>query len=240
MTISVVTQIYLMSVVILSTEVLVLFFTILDFLKLDFLKRFRISYDNKERDYPSNSEIVHALKVSYSSVLRIYCLPMLLSYVFDIGMPFVNKSEPAPEVGEVIGELMLLTIMGDITLYLIHRLFHTPWLFKNYHIKHHRDYTYTFAAIHHFFDDFEGIVLALAGIFPVIIFHVHFYSYLAWLAIVQLSAIIGHSGYQIPGMSETFPIMNPRYHDGHHKFVGANYGAIFTWTDRMFGTLRLK
>ena len=239
MTIPATTQIYLTMVVLLCTEIPVLFFTILDFLKLDAVKAYRISYyDGVTRDYPTNAEIFHALKVSYASVLRVYCMPMLLSYCFDIGIPFVDNSDN-PDAGMLIVQLFTISFVGDITLYATHRLFHHPYLYKKYHIKHHRDYTYTFAAVHHFFDDFESAALAFGGILPAMIMHVHLYTYLAWLFIVQISAIIGHSGYRIPGMRDDFPIFNPRYHDGHHKYVRANYGAIYTWTDKLFGTLRI-
>ena len=66
-----------------------------------------------------------------------------------------------------------------------------------------------------------------------------FMFFLGNIFFVQLSNVIGHSGYLIPGMPPWFPILNPKYHDNHHYFVNVNYAAMYTFTDRMFGTLRI-
>lgn len=52
----------------------------------------------------------------------------------------------------------------------------------------------------------------------------------------QMAAILGHAGWQVP-WPEWVPLMKPNYHDAHHVDYSVNFGAIYEFTDAMFGTL---
>ena len=102
---------------------------------------------------------------------------MFIAWCLGIGIPFVDNNIESPNALGFTWQFLLTSIVGDQSLYWTHRLFHTPWLYKNYHIKHHQGYRYTFAAIHHLFEDFESLVLAIGGIFTI---HRYHFSVQSW------------------------------------------------------------
>jgi sterol desaturase/sphingolipid hydroxylase (fatty acid hydroxylase superfamily) len=56
----------------------------------------------------------------------------------------------------------------------------------------------------------------------------------------QISAIIGHSGYEYfagPTSRKPFPGICTTYHDQHHSEFVYNYANYFSWWDRIFGTI---
>ena len=65
-----------------------------------------------------------------------------------------------------------------------------------------------------------------------------------WILIAQTWGILGHCGYYIPikGLNPSccfykyFPTLRPEYHDAHHYLFHKNFGLMYTFTDRVFGT----
>merc|ERR1711879_878887 len=60
-----------------------------------------------------------------------------------------------------------------------------------------------------------------------------------WVAFcfTQLNVIIGHAGYQMPFIPKWLPSLQAEYHDFHHVDYKSNFGAIYPFTDKRFGTL---
>ena len=168
-------------------------------------------------------------------------MPCFLESSVGLNSYVILDSSPSP-FGSNILDFIFVSILCDICLHFTHRSFHTSnYLYQKFHIKHHKKYVLTFSAIHHVFPDIEGLALGLGGVLPFIILYQCFdlYIFLAQTFFVQISNIIGHSGYMIPSMPRWFPIFNPHYHDQHHKFYNVNFAATYLFTDAIFGTLKI-
>lgn len=227
-------------IVLLFTELPILFFTILDFLKLESLKKYRIHY-SKERVYPENHEIIFVAKESYKSFFKIY-IPLIF-----IGCKICNYLNFYPYKMDLeipnfwwgILELFLITILGDIFFYWLHRFFHTPFMYKRFHKKHH-EYKFTFAVVHHYLHDVETVLFLIPPILPPVILNSHIVIMWLWMIIAQLNGILGHSGYYLPmPFYKLQPSLRSEYHDTHHYLYNKNFGLMYIFIEKMFGTYHL-
>ena len=133
------------------SEIPTLFFTILDFLKLKSIEKYQIRYNNS-RGYPTNKEIIHALKTSYTKFTKIYIIPLLLMYIFNASISFLSAIDINKSFISYVLDFIFVSILCDVCLYFTHRLFHkSNYLYQKFHIKHHKKYEPTFSAIHYVF-----------------------------------------------------------------------------------------
>lgn len=133
-----------------------------------------------------------------------------------------------------------LILFNDLWFYGVHRLLHTPWLFKHVHAVHHRSIdvnpfsTYSFHAVEAM--SLTGWILPAALLLP--------------LPLPVLSAaqafgfannLMAHLGYELlPSWWVRAPLLRwsntATFHSLHHARLKGNYGLVTRLWDRLFGT----
>ena len=136
-----------------------------------------------------------------------------------------------------------LTLLAhDTYFYWMHRLMHSPKLYRLMHLTHHRSVNPSpWAAFA--FHPLEAVVEA--GIIPVLLMlmPLHPISFLAFVSIMLIFNVYGHLGYELFSLKTyRHPLgkwLNTSvYHNLHHEKFTGNYGLYFTFWDRLCGTLR--
>lgn len=232
-------------IVLFISEIPTFFFTFLDVIKLDCLKKYRIHCYHcaskcivldKEKVYPKNKEILYVFKESYKPFLKIY-IPLIYfsSIIFSYYdyLPYRTDLE-LPNVEYILLELFIISIFGDLLFNLLHRLFHTKYLYQNFHKRHH-EYHYTFAAVKHYLYNFEAFCFLLPPTIPPLLFNSHIMVMWLWIIIAQFAGTLGHCGYSIP-LLNYLPTFTTEYHDKHHILNNKNFGLLYVWLEKLLGT----
>ena len=132
-----------------------------------------------------------------------------------------------------------MTIVFDTLFYWIHRLFHTSWLYKNFHKQHHEyKVAVSISTIYNHPFDF-----LLSNILPSVIAFtllgkMHIITSFLWTFYICALAVTQHVGYDLPWFpwDAFFFGMNINYHDYHHSANVGNYGIFSTFWDAICGT----
>jgi sterol desaturase/sphingolipid hydroxylase (fatty acid hydroxylase superfamily) len=144
-----------------------------------------------------------------------------------------------PLILELIVGLMLLDLIGA---YLVHMIEHKVKFLWKFHMVHHADvYVDTTTANRH--HPGESVIRAVFAIIGVIVLGAPM-----WLVMLYQSASVvlsqfNHSNIKIPKWFDQtfgFILVSPNMHRVHHHVTrpqtDANYGNIFSFWDRLFGT----
>ena len=105
----------------------------------------------------------------------------------------------------------------------------------------HHEYKYSIALAHHWMTFHEAMMFALPQSMPPILLipfigKSHIMSMWVGMIITQMAGILGHAGWQMPFTPSWMPTFKPQFHDYHHIDFYKNYSAVYTFTDKMFGT----
>ena len=136
-----------------------------------------------------------------------------------------------------IFNIIFILIGSDILFYILHRTMHTPYLYKKFHKIHHT-YKEPFALTNHYLDSTELILFFIPPVIPCIIINTHIY--IMWISIILLNwnGIFIHSGYNFTNKYLKYFTPAIIEHDIHHKLFNYNFGATFTFMDKLFGTYK--
>lgn len=134
----------------------------------------------------------------------------------------------------VLAELLVLLVWNDIHFYTIHRTLHHPRLLRAVHAAHHQSIvttpwsTYAFHPV-------EALLLGSVLIVPMLLWPFT-PAALALLPILSLTYnAIGHSNFSALPRRWRW-LSNAQDHHLHHACHRGNYGFLFTFMDRLFGT----
>jgi sterol desaturase/sphingolipid hydroxylase (fatty acid hydroxylase superfamily) len=228
-------------------------FTGLDVLKLKSLYKYRLHYDPEVaghlgvRKYPPNDLIWKTAKVAEFNFLCAYVIPgsVLIKIASKLGIYVYDTDHKDITWGRILKETFTISVFSDIAFYWLHRFLHTPRFYKDWHKMHH-EFRYSIAVAHHWMTYKEALLFALPQAVPPVILgalsrlaggnQMHVLSMWSAFVFTQLSVIVGHAGWQIPGLPKWLPVLQPEYHDFHHVDYKKNFGAIYTLTDKVFGT----
>ena len=125
-------------------------------------------------------------------------------------------------------------LCSEMYFYYVHRLFHTPYLYKNIHYFHHKhDKPYALCAyvVHPLEHLLVNLPTLLIG--PMI-FHVGVSKQMMkiWVVVANISIISSHCGY----FAWWGNVNN--YHDIHHRLLKYNYGNSLYLFDKFHKTIK--
>ena len=149
---------------------------------------------------------------------------------------------PLPPLGQAIVAFLLL----DLTFYYWHRANHKLPLLWRFHNVHHVDpdldvstsFRFHFVEIG-YSAAFRAVQILLIGGAP--------WVFVAYELVFQLNTLFQHSNVRLPIRVERWlclALVTPRMHGIHHSQVrietDSNWSSVFSWWDRLHGTLRLN
>jgi sterol desaturase/sphingolipid hydroxylase (fatty acid hydroxylase superfamily) len=138
--------------------------------------------------------------------------------------------------------LLGLMILDFFSAWLIHFVMHkTKWMWK-FHIIHHADtWVDTTTALRH--HPMESVFRALATLFAVLITGAPIWLIILYQFLSALFSQFNHANISLPTRLDRFLswfIVSPNMHKVHHHnaqpLTDTNYGNIFSFWDRLFGT----
>ncbi|KAI9318664.1 hypothetical protein BX666DRAFT_1930369 [Dichotomocladium elegans] len=158
---------------------------------------------------------------------------------------------PFPCWYQVLSQLIIFFVLEDFYHYHVHRLMHSPFLYRNIHRIHH-EYAAPFGIAAEYAHPIETILLGFGTIAGPLAYHllaVHFFQWgtgwhlhmttmLWWIVLRLHQTVDAHSGYDFPWSLRHFlPFWTGAdHHDYHHQAFVGNYGSSFRWWDYLFGT----
>jgi Delta7-sterol 5-desaturase len=140
----------------------------------------------------------------------------------------------------IVATFFALLIFNDAWFYAWHRLLHHPKIFRYVHATHHKSVDVNpFSS--YSFHWFEGFILG-SWILPMALVVPMYLPMLGVLSAVGLfNNVMSHSGYEFfPRGLLRVPLVRwintSTYHNMHHTSFRGNFGLMFRFWDRMFGT----
>lgn len=230
--------------ILILSNIPLIFFTILDICEFNYFDSYRIKYNDK-RKYPTKKEISIGIKQFskdfFGLVIPIATLGIYIAVSFDI---YLYNMKPDIDIFYCFIHLCIILFSSDILFYILHRIMHTPYLYKNFH-KFHHTFKEPFALTNYYVDYSELLLFFLPVMIPPIFLHSHIT--VVWLSIIilNINGIIIHSGYNFTILSIKynnnileFPCI--KEHDYHHKYFNYNFAATFPFVDKLFGTYYIE
>ena len=161
-----------------------------------------------------------------------------------------NSSEPSGLLALLPLSTTAQTITGillmDLTFYYWHMLNHSVRLLWRFHNVHHidPDLDISTAVRFHFGEIFFSTAFR---ILQVAIIGVGIRTYILYEIVFQANTLFQHSNVRLPITAErilNLIFVTPRMHGIHHSAVmretNSDYSTVFSWWDRLHGTLRLN
>lgn len=143
-----------------------------------------------------------------------------------------------PTLATFVWHLWLCWLGEDVMQYFFHRLLHVPWLYKRVHKLHH-EYQVPFALSGSYAHPVEVVFLAICTFVPALLLRPHMSTFLAWIWLRQMDAVLEHCGYDLPNPLHALPFYGGvLFHDYHHTGFTTNFASRFTYLDRLLGTYR--
>eukprot|EP00929_Paragymnodinium_shiwhaense_P007389 TRINITY_DN11128_c0_g1_i2.p1 TRINITY_DN11128_c0_g1~~TRINITY_DN11128_c0_g1_i2.p1 ORF type:complete len:402 (-),score=66.19 TRINITY_DN11128_c0_g1_i2:159-1313(-) len=161
----------------------------------------------------------------------------LSGYFYHAMRGETNVRSAMPELRE-LPWFVLAYILIDISAYLVHRTMHRPWWYARVHKVHHlwkSPNVWVVSAIH----PAELLMLAVPTMMILTAMPLSLFSTVVFLLWIYVCNTIDHSGMSLehlPLCRLLFWQAPAEFHDNHHAYFHANYGAMVDWWDRLGGT----
>lgn len=201
--------------------------------RIPYFQRWKIQSDKPEQA----DDVVHcAWRVAVNHICLVLPLILFTHPLFKL-MGSDYRVETLPTVATILSHLAFYLLMEDFVFYWIHRFLHTPWLYKNVHVVHHK-HSAPFGIAAEYAHPFEVVFLGFATFSGPFLVPPHLLTLYAWLVVRMLQTVECHSGYDFPwSLNRWFPLYGgAEFHDHHHRIHSGNYSSTFIWVDALFGT----
>ncbi|XP_067010446.2 uncharacterized protein [Anabrus simplex] len=130
-------------------------------------------------------------------------------------------------------------IYQDYATYWLHRIYHTPFLYKHFHKLHHKykqPTAFSVTAIH----PVEIMHIQICLCAPIFIVPIHFIPFYVVALYTYYHGIIDHSGINFKAFWWQPWQPDAIFHDNHHQYFHVNFAFnIYIW-DKLHGTYRQK
>ncbi|ODM86918.1 C-5 sterol desaturase [Orchesella cincta] len=133
----------------------------------------------------------------------------------------------------------IIFMWQDYMTYIFHRVYHTPFLYKNFHKLHHtykQPTAFSVTAIH----PVEFVNMQLVLLLPIFILPVYWVTLVVLFSYIYYHGIVDHSG--INFKRHWWQPWQPDciFHDNHHQYFHVNFGFNMEIWDKLHGTMRRK
>ncbi|CAF1372303.1 unnamed protein product [Adineta steineri] len=217
------------------------FLLFIELFDIPIIDQYRIQKHKKKVRF--QPDIVHLIiRDTIYHQISLFLLIPALYYIFEY-FGHIDIQGIRPSWSTILFQLTLFMLSEDTIFFWTHRLFHTRWLYKHIHKKHHvyKQPTGLTAVLN---DPFDDVQIQFASWFmPIFIQETHIFTVCIWVVIRAYQAINAHSGYNFPYISTQYwlPELMPGTiaHDFHHQQGKWNYGSFFSVWDQIMGTHRL-
>ncbi len=173
---------------------------------------------------------------------------MIVNYALSIvvttlAWPVLKKIGPtddpaaAPTALVLIGSIVFCMVVEDAYFYVLHRTLHHPWLYGRLHKWHHQHRT-PIALTGAYMHPLEQQLILGGLMLPIIVLRAHSITFFVWLFVRNWDTAEAHSGYDFPwNPTRLIPGYDPSFHDYHHSYFNGNYASLFSFWDRIAGTI---
>lgn len=133
---------------------------------------------------------------------------------------------------------LILILFHDVYFYFVHKLLHTKYFYKNFHLDHHRSVYPTLWSAYNF-HPVEAILYVFVAL-PIFFINLNFFALLFTIFINDFLVLLWHSGYELfekkprNWFFKYFIIVS--FHDSHHTRNKWNLWLYFSWWDKLFKT----
>lgn len=133
----------------------------------------------------------------------------------------------------------VIFIYQDYITYWMHRMYHLPFFYINFHKLHHKykqPTAFSVTAIHPVESAHIQLVLAL----PLFVFPVHWFPFYVIALYTYYHGIIDHSGINFKAYWWQPWQPDAIFHDNHHQYFHVNFAFNIEYWDKLHGTYRRK
>ncbi|KAJ3666791.1 hypothetical protein Zmor_002222 [Zophobas morio] len=123
--------------------------------------------------------------------------------------------------------------------YWMHRIYHIPFLYRNFHKLHHKykqPTAFSVTAIH----PVEALHIQLMDTLPLFTIPTHWFPFYAVALYTYYHGIIDHSGVNFKAYWWQPWQPDAIFHDNHHQYFHMNFGFNIGYWDKLHGTYRRK
>jgi sterol desaturase/sphingolipid hydroxylase (fatty acid hydroxylase superfamily) len=201
------------------------------------LARRRIRLPGRRLD---RAQLLHELRHTAVVLAVGTAQALLVAALRDRGLATIPDSVPPGGTLGAAGALVALILLNDLWFYVVHRLLHTPWLFRWVHAVHHRSVdvdplsSYSFHVV-------EAALLTGWIVPAVLVVPLPLPVLMAAQAAGLANNLMAHLGYELlPAWWTRAPGLrwsnSATFHALHHARYRGNYGLFTRVWDRMLGT----